>query len=175
MIKQVLAAVVTAASASALHAQTPPAAQSSTEATSPARAPATRSGVLQSIDRNFKRLDGDSDGALSKAEIDTARQAARERAAAAVGQRLEQQFGRLDTNKDGQLSLAEFKAAAPAPKADPDGTEEALDRLDANNDGRVTEAEFSGPVLARFDSLDANKDGTLSAEERRARTAPEGR
>ena len=108
--------------------------------------PTTRADLLKSIDTNFKRIDADSDGALSKAEIDTAQQRARDVASANIEKRFEGQFTRLDTNKDGQLSLAEFKAAAPDAKVRTDAADEALGRFDADKDGKVTEAELSAAI-----------------------------
>ena len=41
-------------------------------------------------------------------------------------------------------------------------------RGDADNDGRVSRAEFVDARVARLTAIDTNRDGTISAEERRA-------
>jgi Ca2+-binding EF-hand superfamily protein len=135
---------------------------------------ALRTDVQKNVDANFARLDTDSNGQLTKAEVDAAQARTRQQAAAAIATRLEQEFAKIDTNKDGRLTLAEFKAAAPSPRMADSDT--ALQRLDANRDGKITAEEFRAPILARFDQVDTNRDGRVTAEERaKVRPAAPGR
>ena len=74
------------------------------------------------------------------------------------------------------LSVAALAAAAgiataqtaPAPAGPGHGWDRGHASRDADNDGRISQAEFMGDRIARLTALDTNRDGTVSAEERRA-------
>lgn len=121
----------------------------------------TKAVATQRIDAEFKGLDTNSDGQLTKAEIDAgiARNAAA--LSAALKKRQEEEFGKLDSNKDGRLTLAEYQAGATV-QARPGVGDARLKLLDSNKDGRVSAAEFRNEALSRFDRLDTNKDGVIS-------------
>lgn len=59
---------------------------------------------------HFKRLDGNGDGKVTKAEFPAAVQAAQEKERA---DRLAARFDAMDTNKDGTVTSAEFLAYKP--------------------------------------------------------------
>jgi hypothetical protein len=122
----------------------------------------SKAAATQRIDAEFKSIDTNSDGHLTKAEIDAgiARNAAE--LAAALKKRQADEFGKLDTNKDGRLTLAEYQAGTTI-QARAGVGEQRLKLLDANKDGRVSAAEFRNEALTRFDRLDTNKDGVISA------------
>ena len=88
-------------------------------------------------------LDANGDGAVTRAEAQTARRL---------------QFGRLDTDGDGYLSETE-RAAAP-------GGGRMLNQIpDPDGDGRISRDEMMAAPYRVFDRLDADSDGTISAAE----------
>jgi hypothetical protein len=74
----------------------------------------------------FKKMDGNNDGQISRAEFDVAVPIPKAPPADAAPV-----LARFDTNKDGTITAAEFKAP----------TLSNFDRLDANKDGTLTAAE----------------------------------
>ena len=147
--------VLISLAATGLASAVPAAAQ---EADEGAAAAASRVELVRILDRNFKRVDGNGDGSLSKAEMEAA-------AALLAGKRVEARFKALDTNKDSVLSLSEFQALTASARAG-SGTAAALQRLDTNGDGNVSADEFQSPLVTQFDRLDSDRNGTLSAAER---------
>lgn len=63
------------------------------------------------------------------------------------------------------VAFAQAQQTAPA---QPRGPGHMMERIDTNNDGTVTRAEFDAAQQTRFTQLDTNRDGSISAEERRA-------
>lgn len=127
----------------------------------------TRAELAQKVDAEFKGLDTNSDGKISKAEVEAALAKRTAETEAALKGRQEEEFRKLDTDKNGQLSLAEFQAAMTIqPKAGV--ADQRLKELDLNKDGTISGAEFRSPMLARFDRMDTNKDGKISEAEVRA-------
>ena len=123
--------------------------------------PITRADFVKKIDGNFAALDGNHDGAVTRAELEAAQQHA-------FLQRLQAEFKQLDTNHDGQLSFQEFAAAAhPNVTAD-----QILQKLDTNHDGKVSAEEFRAPQLETFAKLDANHDGVVTPDEMRKAMSP---
>jgi hypothetical protein len=135
-------------------AQTPSAAPSSLD----------RATYLAAMDADYRRIDANSDGSATRAEVEANQQRI---LAAAAAARAAAAFARLDTDRNGQLSPAEFARLAPPEKAE---VTPVMTRLDANRDGRVTLVEYRTLTLARFDQLDGDKDGRLSPAEQRAGT-----
>ena len=129
--------------------------------------PLSRAEVTQKLDADFKVVDTNGDGKVTKAEIDGALAKQASQIEGRLKQRAKEEFDKLDANHDGQLSLAEFQtAAALKPR---EGVADArIKQLDTNRDGVLTAAEFRSDSLAEFDKLDKNKDGTLSVQERMA-------
>ena len=149
--------------------------------------PMTRAEVQTKLAERFAKLDLNKDSAITKAEVDQAREAMKARRTEQRAKHRDERFQRLDTNKDGQLSKAEYDAGFAARgqrdgKAGPGGRHhrgmhrgmmhrgqgDFLARLDANKDGKVTLPEFEAKPLAMFDRADANKDGTVTPAERQA-------
>ncbi|TCD06521.1 EF-hand domain-containing protein [Erythrobacteraceae bacterium CFH 75059] len=134
------------------------AAASTVAAAQPAeRAPQTREAAIAQAERAFAALDANGDGVVDARDMETRRQ---------------QMFARLDTNGDGVVSRAEWDAAA-AQRAQRGGDR----RAGAGPRGRwaqregatgLTREQFVAAATARFDRADANRDGTVSADERRA-------
>lgn len=120
----------------------------------------TRAEAQTRAEQQFARLDANRDGKLDQTDR-TARRAA--------------MFDRIDADHNGQISRAEFDAHhAGGPgmhRAHRGGRgmgAGAGPMAEARKDGAVTQAEFTSAALQRFDRADANKDGTVTAEERRA-------
>ncbi len=84
----------------------------------------------------FARLDTDGDGFITQAEVE-AKQAER------ASKRAARMMKHLDADADGQISLAEMQAS---PRA-----ERMFDRVDADGDGVITKAEFDAMKERRQD------------------------
>ena len=100
--------------------------------------------------------DANTDGVLTRAEFDAARQA---------------RFAQQDANNDGQLTREEMRAGHGEGGHHGRGWGRRggmhmLARADANNDGNVTRDEYLAGPIASFDRLDANNDGVISEAER---------
>jgi Ca2+-binding EF-hand superfamily protein len=157
----VLAAAGTALSCASAQAQAP-------AARPPAAVqPLPRTEVAQKLDAEFKVLDTNGDGKLSKAEVQAAIQKRAAAAEAMLLQRQKDEFAKLDTNKDGRLTLAEYQAGTTITAKD-NAADARMGQLDANKDGAISAAEYRAVTLSQFDKLDANKDGVLSPQERPA-------
>jgi Ca2+-binding EF-hand superfamily protein len=130
-----------------------------------ANAPLPRTEVAQKLDAEFKSLDANGDGKLTKPEIQAAIVKRAAEAQVMISQRQKQEFDKLDTNKDGRLTLAEYQAGTTI-RAKDNAADVRMGQLDANKDGSVTAAEFRALTMAQFDKLDTNRDGVLSPQER---------
>jgi len=129
-----------------------------------------RTDVVQQIDAEFKSLDTNGDGKISKAEIQAAVDKMTAATAAELKQRQDEEFRKLDTDHNGQLSLAEYEAGVKiTPKAGI--ADQRLQAFDTNKDGVITAAEFRSKPLAEFDRVDTNKDGVISEAELKAAAA----
>ena len=138
----------------------------------PKPAPMTRAEAQDRAARMFDRMDANKDGQLDQAD-----RAARQRA----------RFDRLDNDSDGAISFEEFSAARIEARAEarPEQRNGArADRrvggargaglmrlgrgVDPDGDRATSREEFTSRALAQFDRADADKDGTVTAQERRA-------
>ena len=153
MFKRTIALLSLAAFAAPLAAQT---------AASQAQ-PIPRAVFLSNMDSEFKRMDADRDGALSKKEIETFQTS---QIIAAAEARKRALFAALDTDHNGALSPAEFMrfpSNEQAPNATP-----MIQRFDTNRDSKISQVEYRAGTLANFDRLDADKDGVVTAAEMKA-------
>ncbi|NIA13127.1 MAG: hypothetical protein GWP08_03525 [Nitrospiraceae bacterium] len=143
---------------------------------------------------NFKRLDRDGDGFITKSDIppgghrgrppmreiakkadtDGNRQITFEELSAAVPEITRERFNEMDRNGDGVLSPADNpnrRGPGQRPRAGRGGLREKLRQADTNADGQVTyeEARAAKPDLPKevFDRLDRNGDGVVSKEDAR--------
>ncbi len=121
----------------------------------------TRAQVTANAEAEFKRVDADKNGQMSRTEIENYQRVSATARATARNKAL---FAELDADKNGQISAVEFAKASPVPQ--PDAS--YVLRIDTNKDGQVSLAEHRGAALETFVKIDANKDGTLTAAEVRA-------
>ena len=115
------------------------------------------------MDTQFRKMDADKNGLLSRVEIEQFQKLAALAEAQARNRAL---FVQLDTDKNGQLSPAEFaKVTAPSPAAN---AAPMLGREDGNRDGQISLVEHRTATLANFDRLDSDKDGVVTPAEMKA-------
>lgn len=131
-------------------------------AAAPAAQPLARATFISTMDGEFRKVDGNKDGQLTRIEIEQFQTAANRARAQLRSRAL---FARLDADKNGQISAAEFaKLPLNPPKADASG----LLKFDTSKDGKVSLLEHRTATLANFDRLDIDKDGSVSAAEMKA-------
>lgn len=145
--------------ASGVSAQT--AAQTAAQPTTNDNVP--RATYIATMDAEYSKMDGDKNGKVTRAEIETFDRAV------ALGQarmRAQALFARLDADRNGQLSAAEFgKMVSGSPQVD---GRPLLGKLDTNKDGTVSLVEHRGGKLAYFDQIDTDKDGVVTVVEMKA-------
>jgi Ca2+-binding EF-hand superfamily protein len=125
--------------------------------------PIPRAQFIAQMDSQFRSIDADKNGQLTRAEIEQHQQ---QSAVAEAKARNRAQFAELDVNKNGQLSPAEFAKLTPPAAAANAGP--MLAREDINRDRQISLIEHRSATLANFDRLDADKDGVVSAAEMKA-------
>lgn len=152
----VTGAMLAWAAPGALVAQAPPPAAASQ--------PLTRASFIATMDAEYKKIDTNRDGIVTKNEVEANQQRI---AAEAAAERARAIFTQVDTDRNGQLSLAEFSKASSGQSNKVDGSG-VMGRLDTNRDQKVTLVEYRILTLAGFDRLDADRDGILTAAEQRA-------
>ena len=140
----------------------------------------------QMQEKLFKTLDSNTDGSVSKDELNTALTAAKE-SDNSLTIDIDELFSQLDANADGNLSSDETAALLPPPPpppGQPPSSEELFGALDSNGDGSIDTDELS--VLASqagaatssdalselFSQLDADGSGGIDTEELSALTPP---
>lgn len=131
----------------------------------PAAQPVTRASFIATMDGEYKKLDANNDGVVTRVELETSQQRTR---AAELAQQARLMFVKFDTDKNGQLSLNEFiYATSGGPQQRPD-VAPMMTRLDSNRDQKVTLVEYRTVTLTGFDRMDSDKDGVVSVAEMRA-------
>ena len=128
-----------------------------------AATPVPRTQFIQVMDTEFKQMDADKNGILTKKEIEDYQRAT---SILIAQQRNIALFQALDKDKNGQLTPAEFAnlpMTVPAPNAAP-----VLAQTDTNRDGQITMIEYRTGKLASFDRMDADKDSIVSVAEMKA-------
>jgi Ca2+-binding EF-hand superfamily protein len=105
-------------------------------------------------EKQFKKMDTNSDGQISRAEH-------------AAGAKL--MFTQCDANKDNAVTAAEMDAAVVAhgekPAKHDKSSAEKIKMIDQNGDGKLTAAEHEAGSDKMFAMMDKNSDGSLSKEE----------
>ena len=133
--------------------------------------PLTRSEISAELDGDYADLDGDKDGKVTAAEVNSRLVKSAEAKVEVLKKERDAAFAKLDTNGDGSISKAEFETRAALPSIKDPDAKPFLDRFDADKDGTISKDEFRTPTLANFDRLDKNKDGTLTPAERSSASA----
>ena len=122
-----------------------------------------RAQFISDMDSEFRKMDADKNGQLTRTEIE---QYQKLQAVAQAQSRNRALFAQLDADRNGQLSPAEFaKVATPAPAAN---AQPMIARMDGNRDSQVSLVEHRTATLANFDRLDSDKDGIVTAAEMKA-------
>ena len=142
-----------------------------TAAAQTAAAPAQQSGVkpvqrqafIATMDTDFRMIDADKNGKLSRAEIEGYQRSV---SVLQVQRRNQALFARLDRDRNGQLSAQEFAAINSAPAKV--NSAPLLAEVDLNRDGSVTLIEYRAGKLVKFDRMDTDKDSVISVAELRA-------
>lgn len=161
-----LAAGTAAVAQTAQTARPAPTAAKPAQPVQPASRPLSRSVFLANIDSEFRKMDADKNGSVTRSELEAFQRAVSVLQAEKRNRAL---FAKLDRDRNGHLSAAEFAALNAAP-AKPDPAP-MLSRFDANRDQSISIVEYRTGTLANFDRMDADKDGIVRPDEMRAATA----
>jgi Ca2+-binding EF-hand superfamily protein len=122
-----------------------------------------RTQFVANMDAQFRKMDADKNGQLSRTEIE---QYQKLTAVAEAQARNRALFTQLDADKDGQLSQTEFaKVTAPVAAAN---AAPMLARMDGNRDQSISLIEHRTATLANFDKLDTDKDSIVTPAEMKA-------
>lgn len=144
-------------------AKSPPAQVAPRPAPQPAPPPLYRTVFLVEMDAQFRKMDADKNGLLTRIEIEQFQKLA---AIAEAEARNRGMFVQLDADRNGQLSLAEFRKLTSPPS--PANATPMLSRQDSNKDQQISLVEHRSATLANFDRLDVDKDGAVTAAEMKA-------
>jgi Ca2+-binding EF-hand superfamily protein len=125
--------------------------------------PIARSVFLTRMDSEFRKMDADRNGTVTRAEIEAFESAVSVLKARAKNRQL---FARLDADGNGQLSAAEFSRLASPGRVD---AAPVMSRMDLNRDQSISLVEYRTATLANFDRMDADKDGIVTPAEMKAR------
>ncbi len=109
-----------------------------------------RQFLVRRVEVEFKALDSDGDGKLTKAGIDAAR-----------GKPLLLLIA--DANKDGVVTKDELAKAFASRGSQV--SDRVFEALDTDHDGKISAAEWQAAGERRFARLDRNKDGVVTADE----------
>ena len=129
----------------------------------PGAIPVPRSNFIADMDAEFRKMDADKNGQLTKTEIE---QFQRLQAVAQSQARNRALFVQLDADRNGQISPGEFAKLVQQPP--PPNGQPMLARMDANRDSQVSLVEHRAATLINFDRMDTDKDGVVTPAEMRA-------
>ena len=139
------------------------AASGATFAQSGASGNVPRSDYIATMDIEFRKMDADKNGQVTRTEVE-----ANERGVA-LGQaraRALAKFAELDVDRNGQISPVEFnKLISGTPVVD---GRPLIGKLDTNKDGQISLIEHRAGKLSYFDQIDSDKDGIVSVAEMKA-------
>ena len=139
--------------------------------------PRTRVELQAKIAEHFKKADANSDGVVTRAEADAARDAMKAKFAEHRTERLDEHFAMLDTDKDGKLSKEEFITGRHhgEDKDDAKGDHEGHEGHEGHDGMRMghrgpggRHGMAMGMHGQWFERADANKDGKLTLAEAQA-------
>ena len=139
-----------------------PQARTAEPARQPGETPISRAVFLASMDTEFRKMDADKNGSLTRAEIEAFDRAVSVVKAQAKNRQL---FARLDADHNGQLSAAEFSRLASSA---PVNAAPMLSRMDLNRDQALTLVEYRTATLSNFDRMDTDKNGIVTPAEMKA-------
>jgi Ca2+-binding EF-hand superfamily protein len=125
--------------------------------------PLSRTTFLTEMDSQFRLMDADKNGLLTRTEIEQFQKLA---AVAEAQARNRSLFAQLDADKNGQISALEFRKLIASPT--PANAGPMLSREDGNRDQQISLVEHRVATLANFDRLDADKDGIVTSAEMKA-------
>jgi len=120
----------------------------------------TRVSFIQTMDAEFKSRDANSDGRVSRAEVEEFERKSALRKSQLNNSAL---FLRLDADKNGSITATEFQKLITSPVL-PD-ISSIMQRFDKNRDQQITIIEYRTTTLLRFDDLDVDKDGIVDQSE----------
>lgn len=135
-------------------------ARSSAPAASP---PLARAQFIVEMDGEFRKVDADKNGQLTRIEIE---QFQKLQAVAQAQLRNRQLFAQLDGDRNGQLSPAEFASLVQPPP--PINAQPMLTQMDSSRDQQISLIEHRAATLANFDRIDTDKDGYVTPAEMKA-------
>lgn len=133
----------------------------------PPSPPLIRNQFIADMGAEFRKMDVDRNGQLSRTEIEQYQQA---QAIAQAEARNRQLFAELDTDKNGRLSPAEFAKLVRPPAAS--SAQPMLARMDSNRDQQISLVEHRTATLANFDRIDADRNGVVTPAEMKAGGIP---
>ena len=129
--------------------------------------PIPRTVFLSNMDTEFKKMDADHNGVVTKKEVEEYEIG---QILAATRAKKQQLFAALDVDHNGALSPEEFaRLPLNEPAPNPQAT---IQRFDTNHDGAISLVEYRAGTLANFDRLDADKDGIVTPAEMKAGGIP---
>ena len=122
-----------------------------------------RTQFIVDMDLQFRKMDADKNGQLTRTEIE---QFQRLSAVADARARNQALFRQLDKDHNNWVDANEFAAVTQAP-ADVNGMA-VIARMDSNQDKQVSLVEHRTATLTNFDRLDSDKDSVVTAAEMKA-------
>ena len=126
-------------------------------------APWPRAQFIAGMDGEFRKMDADKNGQLTRTEIE---QFQTQQLAAQAKARNKALFIQLDKDKNGHLSQSEF-AGLPSSAPVANG-QSMIARMDGNRDSQISLTEHRTATVANFDRIDTDKDGIVTSAEMKA-------